>query len=139
MSGSLNLIYPVLGQVLLSLVVMVWVGRERVRAIRKRRVRFRDIALDREAWPDDVRVIGHNLENQFETPILFYVLCGVATYVGATGVAMAALAWVYVILRVIHTVIHIRFNDVRRAVAFALSLIVLILMWIVVAVRLLGA
>ena len=139
MSGPLNLVYPVMALVLLALVVMFWTGRQRVRAIRMRRVRFMDIALNREAWPDDVRKVGHNLENQFETPILFYVLCGVATYVGATGVAMTALAWIYVILRILHAVIHLTVNDVRRAVAFALSLIVLILIWIGVAIRLLGA
>jgi hypothetical protein len=139
MSGPLNLVYPVMALVLLALFVMFWTGRQRVRAIRMRRVRFKDIALNREAWPDDVRKVGHNLENQFETPILFYVLCGVATYVGATGVAMTALAWIYVILRILHAVIHLTVNDVRRAVAFALSLIVLILIWIGVAIRLLGA
>ena len=139
MSGPLNLVYPVMAQVLLTLVVMVLTGQRRVNAIRRKRVRFHDIALNREAWPDNVRVVGHNLENLFETPVLFFVLCGVATYVGATGVAMTALAWIYVILRVIHTAVHISVNDVRRAVAFALSLIVLILMWIGVALRLLGA
>lgn len=139
MSGSLNLVWPVMALVLLALVVMFLTGRQRVRAIRSRRVRFSDIALNREAWPDDVRKVGHNLENQFETPVLFYVLCGVATFVGATGIVMTSLAWVYVILRVIHAVIHITVNDMRRAIAFALSLVVLILMWIGVAVRLLGA
>jgi len=139
MSGPLNLVYPVMAQVLLALVVMVLMGQRRVKAIRRRRVRFRDIALDREGWPDDVRVVGHNLENQFETPVLFFVLCGAATYVGATGVAMTALAWIYVILRVIHAAVHISVNDIRRAVAFAASLIVLILMWVGVALRLIGA
>ena len=101
---------------------MFWTGRQRVRAIRKRRVRFQDIALNREAWPDDVRKVGHNLENQFETPVLFYVLCGAATHIGATGFVMTVLAWIYVILRVIHAVIHVTVNDMRRAIAFALSL-----------------
>ena len=87
MSGSLNLVYPVMTLVLLALAVMFWTGRQRVRAIRKRRVRFQDVALNREAWPDDVRKVGHNLENQFETPVLFYVLCGAATHIGATGIA----------------------------------------------------
>ena len=139
MSGSLNLVYPVMTLVLLALAVMFWTGRQRVRAIRKRRVRFQDIALNREAWPDDVRKVGHNLENQFEAPVLFYVLCGAATHVGATGFVMTALAWIYVILRVLHAVIHVTVNDVRRAIAFALSLVILILMWIGVAIRLLGA
>jgi len=139
MSGPLNLVYPVMALVLLALVVMLLTGQRRVRAIRAGRVRFRDIALNREAWPDDARKVAHNLENLFETPVLFYVLCGVATYVGATGVVMTALAWLYVILRVIHSVIHITVNDLRRAAVFALTLVVLILMWLGVAIRLLGA
>ena len=46
---------------------------------------MRDIALSNEAWPDDLKKVANNMHNQFETPVLFYVLCGVATYVGATG------------------------------------------------------
>ena len=139
MSGAVSLIYPVMAQVLLTLVLMLWTGRARVGALRARRVHIRDIALSGEAWPDDVRKVSNNMHNQFETPILFYVLCGAATYLGATGAGMAVLAWTYVASRVVHTFIHVTTNRVQhRFYAFVAGFLVLVAMWIVVAVRLAG-
>jgi len=140
MSGPLALLYPVLAQVLLTFVLMLWTARLRVRAARERRVRLADVALSGDAWPDDVRKVANNLHNQFETPILFYVLCGAATYLGATGIIMVLLAWAYVATRVVHTVIHVTTNRVQRRFAvFTVGVAVLIAMWVLVAARLLSA
>jgi hypothetical protein len=135
----MSLLYPMLGQVLLTFVLILWTGRVRTREIRAKRVRIRDIALAGDAWPDDVKKISNNMHNQYETPILFYVLCGVAIYVGATGILMTLLAWAYVVSRLVHTAIHVTSNNVpRRFFAYTAGLAVLILMWIVVAARLLA-
>ena len=140
MSGSLNLVYPVLAQVLLTFVLIVWNGQGRIRAVRSRRVRMRDIALSNDAWPVDLKQVENNMHNQYETPILFYVLCGVATYVGATGIGMTVLAWVYVAARVVHTAIHTTSNQVPlRLGAFLVGLAVLVLMWLVIFIRIFGA
>jgi hypothetical protein len=137
MSGPLSLVYPVMAQVLWTLVLITWNGLARVRALRSRRVRFADIALSSDAYPDDVRKISNNMHNQFETPILFYVLCGVATFVGATDFLMTLLAWVYVATRVLHTAIHTTTNYVpRRFYAFLVGVIALILMWVAIVVHL---
>ncbi len=45
------------------------------------------------------------MHNQFETPILFFALLAIATFVGAT-VLMVTLAWSYFATRVVHTAIH---------------------------------
>jgi hypothetical protein len=130
-------IYPVLAQVLLTLVLMLWTGQVRIRALRERTVRMREIALAGEAWPDSVKKVSNNMHNQFETPLLFYVLCGVATYVGATGIVMILLAWAYVASRLAHTAIHVTSNYVpHRFFAFTAGLAILVLMWLVVAARL---
>jgi hypothetical protein len=135
----MSLLYPMLGQVLLTFVLILWTGRVRTREIRAKRVRIRDIALAGDAWPDDVKKISNNMHNQYETPILFYVLCGVAIYVGATGILMTLLAWAYVVSRLVHTAIHVTSNNVpRRFFAYTAGLAVLILMWIVVVARLLA-
>lgn len=140
MSGPLSLVYPVMAQVLFTFVVMLWAGRVRFRAAAAGRVRLADIALSNDAWPDDVRKVANNMNNQFETPLLFYVLCGVATTIGATGTVMAALAWVYVVSRLVHTAIHVTGNRVRhRFAAFALGMAALIVMWALIALRLLAA
>jgi hypothetical protein len=136
----LALVYPVLAQVALTLLLVLWTGRVRVAAVRRRDVRVRDIALSNDAWPDSAKKVSNNMHNQYETPVLFYVLCGVATYVGETGIVMTVLAWLYVLTRVIHTAIHVTTNRVsHRFFVFAAGVLVLILMWLVVVIRLLTA
>ncbi len=137
MSGPLALVYPAMAQVLWTLVLVTWNGLVRVRALRGRRVRFADIALSSDAYPDDVRKISNNMHNQFETPLLFYVLLAIATYIGATGTTMVVLAWVYFATRVVHTAIHTTTNSVpRRFYAFLVGVLSLIAMWIVIAIHL---
>jgi hypothetical protein len=129
-----------MAQVLLTLLLILWMGRARVGALNARRLHIRDVALSGDAWPDDVRKIANNAHNQFETPILFYVLCGAATYLGATGAVMASLAWAYIATRLVHTFVHVTTNRVQhRFYAFAAGMIVLLAMWLVVTARLLGA
>ena len=140
MSGPLSLVYPVLAQVLWTFVVYIHLGVRRRRALVSRTTRPRDIALTDEAWPQDARQVSNNLRNQFESPVIFYVLCGVATYVGATDLLMAALAWIYVMFRVIHTYVHTTSNRVPvRGLVFAIGIIPVSLMWIIIVIRLLVA
>jgi len=136
----LALIWPVMAQVLLTIILILWTGATRVRALRRRDVRMKDIALSSDAWPDDTRKIANNMRNQFETPVLFYVLCGVAIYVGAAGSLMTLLAWAWFISRLAHTAIHVTTNRVpQRAFVFAIGVIILMLMWLLILLRLLGA
>jgi len=140
MSGPLALLYPVLAQVLLALVLLFWTGRARLAALRAGRAHIPEVALSAEPWPDNVRKISNNYHNQFETPVLFYVLCGAATYLGATGLTMVVLAWAYIGSRVAHTCIHVTTNRLRhRFLAFAAGALILLVMWVVVAVRLAAA
>ena len=136
----MSLVYPVLAQVLLTLILGVALGIRRTRAVVSRRVRMKDIALSADGYPEGIRKHGNNLRNQFETPVLFYVLCGLAIYLGAAGTLMAALAWAYVASRVVHCAIHVTYNRVdHRFFAFLAGVIVLALMWLILAVQLLAA
>jgi hypothetical protein len=139
-SGPLALLYPVLAQVLLTLVLILAMGRARIAAVQAGRVRVRDVALAGDAWPEDVRKVANNAHNQFETPILFYVLCGAAIFVGATSVLMVLLAWAYVASRLVHSAIHVTTNRVRhRFIPFAIGMLVLIAMWLAIVLHLLAA
>jgi hypothetical protein len=140
MTGPLGLLYPVLAQVLWTFILYVLTARARISAIRSRRVRVADIALAGEAWPDEAKKVANNLHNQFETPVIFYVLCGAASYIGETGVLMVLLAWLYVATRVVHTAIHVTTNRVRhRFQVFTLGLAILALMWLAIVFRLLAS
>jgi hypothetical protein len=133
------LVYPVMAQVLLTFILLMWMGRARIAAVAAGRVRLGDLALSGERWPDDVKKVANNAHNQFETPILFYVLCGVAASIGATGSLMVALAWAWLASRLVHTAIHVTSNRVRhRFYAFLAGVLILIAMWVLVLLRLLA-
>lgn len=135
----MRLIYPALAQILWTFIVIFLAGRIRVAALKAREVKLSDIVLDSSAWPPRIRAYGNNMNNQFETPVLFYALIGIATYVGATSWAMVALAWGYVATRIIHTLIHTGANNLfMRFRVFVVGLFLLIAMWAGIVLRLAG-
>ena len=73
--------------------------------------------------------------NLLELPLLFYVICVIAYTAQTSSVLLLPLAWSYVSLRLVHSIIHIAYNDVfHRFLAFALSNGVLIALWFVVGI-----
>ena len=135
----MSLLYPAMAQILWTMIVIMLAGRARVGAIRAKDVTLGQVALTNDAWPKQVKAFGNNMNNQFETPILFYALTGIATYIGATGWAMTALAWLYVASRVAHTLIHVGGNNVlRRFQAFVLGLTILLCLWLGIVFRLIS-
>ncbi len=127
-----------LTQVLFTLVLALRLGARRVAALKARQVRMSEIALSQEAWPEDARKAGNNFINQFETPVLFYALVLLALHVGAVSHVMGVLAWLYVLFRVVHAVIHTGSNNVnRRFMAFVGGVIVLAIMAVLLGLKVL--
>jgi hypothetical protein len=92
-------------------------------------------ALHDDAWPDSVIKINNNIRNQFEVPVLFYVLTLLLWQLGDTGLLALSLAWSFVASRVVHAWIHTRSNYVparRRVFMFG---VLVVLAMTVVALR----
>jgi len=133
----LTLLYPLLAQIFLTFVVGVGMATLRMRALTHGEVKEREIALDSSRWPDRARQFANNFSNQFETPVLFYVLILAAMHVGAVNWLMALLAWVFVASRVLHALIHLGGNIVRlRGGAYGIGVLALFGMWLMVTVKL---
>jgi hypothetical protein len=81
--------------------------------------------------PGDVSLPNRNLMNLLELPLLFYVVC-LAFYVTRTADAAAVyLAWAFVATRVVHSAIHLSYNNVyHRLSAYAASNVVLVALWV---------
>jgi hypothetical protein len=123
----MTLIYPALAQIAWTLVVLFIMGSRRVGALKAREVRMGDIALNASAFPERAKAAANNFSNQFETPLLFFVLLWIANEVGAKQWWIVALAWGFVATRVMHTLIHIGSNHViRRFRVFMLGVACLI-------------
>ena len=74
---------------------------------------------------------SNNLKNLFEIPILFYLAAMIAMLLLIQDDLLVRLAWGFVILRVVHSMIHCSYNRVmHRFIAYAASCLFLIFMWI---------
>ncbi|MEI8145585.1 MAG: MAPEG family protein [Alphaproteobacteria bacterium] len=134
-AGYSSLIWPVLVQVVLTFTVLGLMARARVGALKGREVKMGEVAVGNDAWPSRVKQVSNNFSNQFETPVLFYVLVFLAIHVGATGPVMTGLAWAYVVSRIVHAYIHIGTNNVRhRFNAFLVGVLVLMAMTVSVII-----
>lgn len=128
---TLKLIYPALAMILWIFVVAVILMLRRKDAFASGAVKTSDVSLSTERYPVPARLASANFSNQFETPVVFFALIMLAMEVGATGYAMAALAWLYVATRVIHTLIHIGPNKLPlRGAVYGVGIIALFGMWI---------
>lgn len=131
---------PVFVLVALTFAIQLRMGYLRVSSITRGETRIRDIALGQSGWPDSAQQASRNYDNQFQMPVLFYVLVALALPLRQTDLLFVILSWVFVVLRFIHAYIHLGTNYVpNRFYVFAAGVIVLLIMWIMFALRILLA
>jgi hypothetical protein len=112
--------------------VLLMTGLRRVIAVRNRRIRKGAFRYgESPEVPDDVKVWNRNLMNLLEMPILFYVV-SIGFYVTRhVTPGVVTLAWVYVALRLAHSLVHLTTNRVIvRLGVFAVGNVVLVAQWI---------
>ncbi len=86
--------------------------------------------------PQRVLQTTRHWSNLYEAPMLFYIACLMAYSVQMQSGLLLALAWCYVGLRLIHSVIHLTYNRVyHRLTAFLTSQAVLVIMWILIFIE----
>lgn len=128
-----SLLLPLLAQVLLTFTVWTWLFARRIPEIRRRGIdpkNLQDRTRAHELLPDSGRV-SNNLKNLFEMPVLFYTAILLSLVLMIQDSLTVQLAWVYVALRWAHSLIHCSYNNVnQRFVVYALSCLVLALIWL---------
>jgi hypothetical protein len=115
-----------------TLLVYMLVGISRIRAVRGRRVSPKAFLYgESPEVPPDVSLPNRNLMNLLEAPVLFYVVCICLYATRHVNRGVVTLAWIYVGLRIAHSLIHLTTNRVpHRLLAFAASNFVLVALWI---------
>ena len=123
---------PLVALVLWSFVMWIWLYATRIPAIRRSR-----IALDPRRPPEEfhaqlppeVRWKADNYNHLMEQPTLFYAVVLTLAFVGAGTGLNAALAWLYVGLRVVHSLVQATANViiVRFAIFMAASVVLLVM------------
>ena len=124
---------PVTALVFLTLLVWVFMYHKRLGFMRKKKIDPQVLINKAEGEKTLAPVAGpsDNLKNLFEMPVLFYLLCIMLFVLGKVDAMFLNLAWAYVGLRTIHSLIQSTYNRiVHRFSIYMLSMIVLIWMWL---------
>jgi len=128
---------PLFFQVLLVFILMFWMALKRQAAVRRGEVHPRDIALREPNWPTKAMQIANSFSNQFESPVLFYLVTILALMTRQADLLFVLLSWVFVVLRYIHAFIHTTSNRVTyRGLVYGLSALVLLALWVELTLRL---
>lgn len=108
---------PVIAQIALTLYVFIALAVAKKKAVNAGEVNEERRSLYEDAWPISVQKINNNIRNQFEIPVLFYVLCVVLWACNGVGVFSLTIASLFVVSRCFHVYVHTGSNFVplRRA------------------------
>lgn len=129
---------PLFVEVMLTFVLLFWMAALRGRDFRSGAARYDNIALREPNWSKGTLQVAHSFSNQLEVPVLFYVLTTLACITRHAGFRFVALAWIFVIFRLLHAYIHVTSNNVRvRGPLFGVSAFVLAIMWVIYIVEML--
>ncbi len=128
---------PAFALVLLNFILMFAMANARMAALKSKQVRMRDVALGQKAYPERAQQISNAFSNQYEMPVLFFVLVAFAAPLRQMDLVMVLLAWVYVVTRYAHAFIYSTSNNInQRFMSFFAGALVLMAMWIYFALKL---
>jgi hypothetical protein len=129
---------PVFVQIGLTFALLLWMAGIRRQTLVSGETKVKNIVLGQPNWPVRATQIGNCFKNQFEIPVLFYVLIALALPVRHADFVIVLLSWVFVITRFVHAGIFVTSNDLnRRSLAWFAGVLVLFAMWLYLALRIL--
>ncbi len=119
-----SILTPMLALIVWTFVIWVWMYATRIPAIRKAGIDPAKIKQksDLDVLPMKVRQVADNYNHLHEQPVIFYALLTYCYLTGATDSLNVALAWSYVGIRVVHSLIQCTSNYVpARFTVFSLG------------------
>ena len=130
---------PVLAHIFLVFMLYIALGRVKTKAVKAGQVDRQVAALNPKAWPEYVLKVSNNLDNQFASPILFYVLSMIYYVTDNLNGILISVMGLYVLSRYLHTYVHITSNYVpHRYKLFVAGLLILLVLSIWLTVKLIG-
>ena len=118
--------------VFLTLVIGLMTLMARINSVRARKIDPDYFTpMQGDDVPEAVRVTSRAFSNQFEIPVLFYVVTVLHLFLMPYDILGFVLAWLFVFSRYVHAYIHLTYNHViHRMLAFLAGFICVIIMWV---------
>ncbi|MEH6826488.1 MAPEG family protein [Parasphingorhabdus sp.] len=121
------MLQPMVALILWTMLIWLWMYVTRIPAMNKAKIDTANLVggtggnLD-ELLPPEVQWKAHNYNHLLTEPTLFYAICVVLIFSGQDFGLNVTIAWIYVGLRVLHSLIQVTVNRVLfRFAVFALS------------------
>jgi hypothetical protein len=128
-----GLLAPVLALVGWTFVMWAWMYATRIPAMQREKVDLEELSRTgaKLELPPEVSRVADNYNHLHEQPTIFYALALAAQIGGAVDPGSVALAWAYVGLRVVHSLVQATRNViVVRFSVFALASLVLLILFV---------
>jgi hypothetical protein len=133
-----TILLPLFVEVALTFGLLLWLGLLRRNDLRGGAVHLSQIALREPNWSVRTQQVAYCFSNQFELPVLFYVLTILEIVTRHADILFVVLAWIFVLSRLAHAYEHTTRNAVyRRGMIYGVGMLALIVMWVVFIVRIL--
>jgi hypothetical protein len=133
-----QVLLPLFLEVILTFLLLFWLAPLRARDFSSGVARPENVALREPNWSQRSLQVGYSYSNQFELPVLFYVLTILAWVTRHADLIFVVLAWIFVIFRYLQAYVHVTSNQIRlRGVFFIVSALVLAIMWVIYIVEML--
>ncbi|MDB5507234.1 MAG: hypothetical protein JWR75_1872 [Devosia sp.] len=135
-AATLALLFAMLVTGAIPLVLLWIMGRIRLPMVAAKAISIKDIALSRDPWPEHEKRVSNAFDNQFEIPVLFYLVAFMSLYLGVT-LLEAGLGFLFAVSRIAHAAIFAINNNVfRRFWAFSTGYVLIVLLFIELFARL---
>lgn len=134
-----QLIYPLFCMMLLFVISYLVLIKTRVKFLKEKKVKmlyFKNYVRTAD-MPDEFFTPSRMLNNLYEAPILYFVVCSLAISLKFVTLLFLTLSWGFVIFRVLHAIVLLKSGSVKlRFQVFLSSMVSLVGLWILL---LLGA
>lgn len=121
------ILQPMVALILWTMLIWLWMYITRIPAMSKAQIDVENLVRGKtgdldDLLPAEVQWKAHNYNHLLTEPTLFYVVCVVLALIGHGDGLNLIIAWVYVGLRILHSLIQITINRIKfRFLVFALS------------------
>ena len=133
-----EVLLPLFLEVILTFLLLFWLAPLRAGDVSSGVARLENVALREPNWSKRSLQVAYSYSNQFELPVLFYVLTILAWVTRHADLIFVVLAWVFVIFRYLQAYVHVTSNRVRlRGSFFIVSAVALAIMWVIYIVEML--
>ena len=130
---------PLFVEVLLTFGLMLGMMYFRTSSLQRGETKFEQIAMREPNWPTRANQFAFAFGNQFELPVLFYVLTILALMTRHADIVFIIMAWLFVVFRLLQAGVHVTSNYVPwRGGFYGIGALILLAMWLIFIVRILA-